>query len=399
MSSGSESVYRCKRCGSPLSVTAESLAVGCSYCGELNILRPDLLREIYVIEPLPEDDIMNIVGGRGKGGGRRIHSLIELRKYFVPFYLVSASGKMDYEASVEVDFSYCKEEEVKKGGDSQPQYETRCWKRTRTVYVSGVYGPVFKKWPIIARKGVEAPSVNALGGYFAKKYEKLVNSIVPASSLEGKGTGHWKHMLAVEAGGNEAERMSLRCLYEILYDKTIKAIKDKAIQKAEYLEGPPPQGVTRTIESVTILEARLTPVEVSSESSPPILLPMYYLAYTENNGNYYRAFLAGWDGEPLIIEKPASRFGRFLYFLTAIFLASGIAAILSNYVTLPPISLSSLTSNVNTLIYIAAALAGVGILSDPLIARAVHPRRTTSKYLEYAPPCSFTGVSNRKALS
>jgi hypothetical protein len=57
---------------------------------------------------------------------------------------------------------------------------------------------------------------------------------------------------------------------------------------------------------------RLTPVDVKSSVTDPIAVPLYYAVYRSNEG-FYRVYLSGWDGEVILMEKPAGRLERGLW--------------------------------------------------------------------------------------
>ncbi len=287
-------MYRCNSCGAPLEVSPETIVAICSYCGYPNWIREDLKEAIFVVEALPEKKIVEKAWERIRTDKdlKKLASFIQVGRPFavyVPFYFSDASAMADYDADVVVRIRKCR-------GSGK---ERRCWTETHRVHVSGVYGPYTASYPVVARRGVRAFSVQVLGHYYlkhpvkAKKIEEIKFTRTKA-----------RRILGVEIDKKTASDIVLNEHLNVLRDKVTSHIKSEAESKAMIYGG--------VVEGSTILRKRITPRNVKVRVSNIILLPLFIIPYYVRR-ELYRFFISGWDGETIVAEEPMNLLTRMLW--------------------------------------------------------------------------------------
>ena len=342
--------YRCRVCSAPLPITADTIAIGCPYCGALNIIKHDLIRSLYLVEPVSEEAVLSKLEERAKRGSSpgvfTRSNLAWLDKVLVPLYIVDVDASLNYDAVVKVYIRKCRRREKRE----------ECWTETKTVRVSGVYKPGPRSYPVIARRGVRVYSAKALA--YAYLTRRPIAKPLSGSDRESRV---WRNLLAVELDGKTAITLAIDEYLDDARDKAKSWIKREAEMKASAWGG--------SVVGSSIAWLRLTPVDVKSSVTDPIAVPLYYAVYRSNEG-FYRVYLSGWDGEVILMEKPAGRLERGLWLVGGIIASGVIGAVASTL----PVYWGS-----NGLIYSLLAIAIGAYTSYYTTRRAITPLKTVVK--------------------
>ena len=284
--------FRCKNCGSPLDVSPETIVAVCSYCGYPNWIREDLKSEILIVPAMSESKILEKARERVSTDRdlKKIKNMISLGKpylLYIPYYFAKASSGAEYWGRVRVRMRKC----------SGSGKNRSCSYYSRTVTVSGYYGPFQQYLYVIARRGVKAFTVNALGHYYLESKPKPVK--LEEAKLTRSGT---RRILGVEIDEKTAADILLDEHLDVLRDKVTDEIIREAKRKADMM-------YSGSVVGASIIEKRIKPMNIDLKVSRITLLPLYIIPYTYQNG-VYRFFMSGWDGLTIVAEEPMNTLSR-----------------------------------------------------------------------------------------
>ncbi len=290
--------FRCRNCGSPLDVSPETIVAICSYCGYPNWIREDLKSEVLVVPALDESRILEKARERVSTDRdlKKIKDKITIGKpylLYIPYYFADARSEADYWGRVRVRIRKC----TGSGKDR------RCETYTRIVTVSGHYGPFSQVLHIVARRGVGAFSIHALGLYYLEKRPET-RKLEEVDLLKSK----IRRILGVEIDRKTAADMALDEHLDSLRDRVTEEMISEAKRRAGIYSG--------SVVGATILAKRITPKNIDIKMSQITLLPLYIIPYKYQSGTY-RFFMSGWDGVSIIAEEPMNMLSRLSWGLTS----------------------------------------------------------------------------------
>lgn len=350
--------YRCRNCSAALPVTADTIAVGCPYCGELNIIKPELMGKLRIVFPLSEEEVLRRLEESNRNELNNVFQRSNLdwfERVIVPIYIVGIKASLIYNAIVEVYYKKCRRTR---------ENREECWIESINVRVNGVYGPVYNEIPVTARRGVSIYSIRALTGEFIAERPRdqpLNEASIPK--------GYWRDLLALDVDSKTAISIAV----DEFLDEERENVKNFIKREAESRVAM--RGRVVTGSRITWLV--LTPVDVEARVSDPIAVPLYYAVFKDENG-FYRVYMAGWSGKVLVMEKPATKLERGLWFTSGI-TASGLLGWLASITDpLNPYGLLILVGAIGLAIYVSYYTARKAITPMKTIVKTIlskAPRR------------------------
>jgi len=160
----------------------------------------------------------------------------------------------------------------------------------------------------------------------------------------GLPKGYWRDLLAIELDSKTAISMAVD---EFLDEEreNVKILIKREAESRVAMHG-------RIVTGSRIARLVLTPINVEAQTSDPIAVPLYYAVFKDENG-FYRVYIAGWSGKILLMEKPAGRLERTLWFTSGVIASSILAWLASNAYSLNPNGLLLAMGAMSLAVYIS----------------------------------------------
>ena len=315
-------MFRCARCGAPLDVSPETIVAVCNSCGYVNwfIDTGRTSIEMLPVERASLQGIFEKIASSDKDLSKL--GSIKLREasiYYVPSYFADVHTETKYSGRAEVTLrkEECEyyEEYNEETGETEEKEECETVRDRVEVSVAGYFSSDYPI-DIVARRNIYSPAVSELMERYRASKSQLISRTIPLEKVD------WKRVKGVVLSGEispaEAETIARDLGCERLFEEVGSKMRREAEEKALGTKGS-----EWSVESVTWLEKRIPCKATNKSISPLILIPYIRMVY-EYEGSSYNIYASGWDGAPLLIEKPVTKMERAKNYLVA----TGIAGVL-----------------------------------------------------------------------
>ncbi len=315
-------MFRCARCGAPLDVSPETIVAVCNSCGYVNWF-VDTSRMSIEILPVERASLVGVfekIVSSDKDLSRLDSAkLREASIYYVPSYFAEVHAETRYSGEAEVTLSMeeCEyyEEYNEETGETEEREECETIRDTVEVSVSGYFSSDYSI-DIIARRNVYSPAVSELMEHYRASGSQPKGSTIPLEKVD------WSRVRGIVLSGeispSEAEVIARDLGCERLFREVEGRMKSEAEDKALSIKGS-----EWSVESIVWREKKI-PCKISNRALSPLTLIPYIRIVYEYEGSNYNIYAAGWDGHPLLVEKPVTRMERAKSYLVA----TGLAGVL-----------------------------------------------------------------------